>query len=100
MSTGTPSTASHKLALSEFLRKFLRSENQTYFSAAERSWAMSCASLFSSPCPMRLENGRLFGSAQTRRGGRSAAVQHNTVPSQIKACQRKLGESEDRAHAS
>src|SRR5256714_12972056 len=56
-------------AFSVLRTKPRRCAHEVYATRSPRSWAMSAAMRFSKPSPRTFENGRLFGSAQTRRAG-------------------------------
>src|SRR5665213_705871 len=64
---------SHWRALSVRLMKLLCWAANVYSTFSPRSCATSWAILFSKPCPARFENGRSFGSAQTRSAVADAA---------------------------
>src|SRR5690349_13617898 len=57
---------SHAPARSVLRKKPRRCAHHVYSTRSPMSWARSSAILFSKPSPRWLENGRLFGSAQTR----------------------------------
>src|SRR5215207_864349 len=59
-------TTSQTPARSVLRKKPRRCAHQVYSTRSPRSWANNSAILFSKPSPRSLENGRLFGSAQTR----------------------------------
>src|SRR3954451_21645637 len=59
-------TISQSPARSVLRTKPRRCAHQRYSSGTSRSWASSSAMRFSNPSPASFENGRLFGSAQTR----------------------------------
>src|SRR6185369_17160794 len=64
---GTPITTSHIPALRVLRKNPRRWAHQVYSTRSPRSWANRSAILFSKPSSRWFENGRLFGSAQTRR---------------------------------
>src|SRR5512142_1586044 len=88
-----------------------RCGHQVYSSVSPNWCATSSAILFSKPSPARLENGRLFGSAQTRRARRpgplTGASGDRADPSSVAATAittparaRRTLEGEDIQHAS
>src|SRR5436190_3827450 len=106
---GTPMMTSQSPALSVLRMKPRRCDHQTYSTGSPSSRPMSCASRFSNPSPRSFENGRLFGSAQTRIDGRAlATVLDARAPSMtataasmhITAAAVRLREREDIQHAS
>src|SRR5437868_4100355 len=71
---GALSTRSASPFLSDSRKNPRRCGSQVYSSFTPSSRATSWAILFSNPCISRLENGRLSGSAQTRRAARGFAL--------------------------
>src|SRR5579885_403815 len=71
-------TTSQRPVAREFRRKFLRWLHQVYSRRAPRSRAINSARRFSKPSPRWLENGRLLGSAHTRRRRPSQAYAEQT----------------------
>src|SRR3954468_22010714 len=65
---------SHSPAFKVFLTKPRRWAHQVYCTSVFISRATSAAILFSKPSPRSFENGRLFGSAQTRRCSRGGGA--------------------------
>src|ERR1041384_2337811 len=59
-------TTSDIPAFNVLRKKPRRCAHHVYSIRSPRSWAISSAILFSNPSPRSFENGRLFGSAQTR----------------------------------
>src|SRR4051812_31872306 len=88
---GTPITTSHNPAFNEFRRKPRRSAYHVYSRRAPSSRATSSASRFSKPSARSFENGRLLGSAQTRRTRPSA-------PKHAAAQRSRLRQREDIKH--
>src|SRR5436189_5857288 len=70
-----PMTTSQRPASSELRMKPRRCGSQKYSRVRCSSCATSAAILFSNPSPGRFENGRLFGSAQTRSGASARPVE-------------------------
>src|SRR5918994_214076 len=79
MLLGMPGTRSQRSAFRVLRRKPRRCAHQVYSTAAPSSSATSSTSLFSNPSPRSLENGRLFGSAQTRSSRPAAGAEAKTA---------------------
>src|SRR4051812_36824244 len=80
MLEGTPSTTSQRPAFTVLRKKPRRCAHQVYSTRRPNSSPISVASLFSKPSPFRFENGRLFGSEQTRSASAARAWRANRVP--------------------
>src|SRR5205085_11986519 len=98
---GTPTTTSHAPAFKVLRMKPRRCAHQVYSSFSCRSSANSSAILFSNPSPRSFENGRLFGSAHTRRtpGGRCICACADGFGCTLPAHERASETNASRSHA-